>query len=281
MFYKSTKIVVIGSNVRRKAGPRVGSLGFIVSSDNGQRINQLPGCIVFSASIIFTKYGFEKKHRFEHDRHLLIVPEPAFGANVRKAFNKTIQVINKSKLNSCLMACPIEETTESPEEFAARIFSKLNSRQFLEIVNTLAEREFGQKKLKDFYWNMDRIRASMPDHVYEFTRHWARLKKINDVHRLILQFYYKKDKLAIELCQFINMCEFLSTKVDESRGGGFNRRYFSQDRSSFIANMYKIHSYTYMLKNTYERERIKLQPYITGLTTEIDHRGSLILNKHN
>ena len=96
MFYTSTKIVVIGSNVRRKAGPRVGSEGFIVSINPGVQFQvqytndiSLRLCL---ATVLFTKYGFQKSERAELKEIALILPD---ARNSRSSTNKIIKETKK------------------------------------------------------------------------------------------------------------------------------------------------------------------------------------------
>ena len=53
MLYIGTKIVVIGSNVKRKAGPRIGSIGFIVDIMTNKRMTLLGNNLVCDAYILF------------------------------------------------------------------------------------------------------------------------------------------------------------------------------------------------------------------------------------
>jgi len=80
MFYIGTKIVVIGSNVKRKAGPRTGSTGFIIYTKLNNNVvhSDLKNkyeFVFYEATILFTHYGFQKCDRFEIKKVLLVTPK--------------------------------------------------------------------------------------------------------------------------------------------------------------------------------------------------------------
>jgi len=75
MLELGTKIIVIGSGVTRKAGPRIGSIGYILNIENfGEDLAEHNEYIKFFASVLFTRYGFQKKERQEIKRVCLFVP---------------------------------------------------------------------------------------------------------------------------------------------------------------------------------------------------------------
>jgi len=69
MFDTGDKVIVVGSTVKKnRIGPKKGSIGYVLNkhpvcsmySDDHQGMKQ-----VFKVSVLFVRYGFEKKHRFE------------------------------------------------------------------------------------------------------------------------------------------------------------------------------------------------------------------------
>lgn len=90
MFYVGTKIVVIGSNIKRKAGPRIGSIGFVILNNNMMHFIENGNFIICEASVLFTRYGFQRQNRFEIKRVFFIIP------NIKKI---SIQKISKKILH--------------------------------------------------------------------------------------------------------------------------------------------------------------------------------------
>ena len=69
MFDNGDKVVVVGSTVKKsKTGPKKGSMGYVLScnlmhsiySKSLHAVKQ-----IYRVKVLFVRYGFEKKHRFE------------------------------------------------------------------------------------------------------------------------------------------------------------------------------------------------------------------------
>lgn len=90
MFYVGTKIVVIGSNIKRKAGPRIGSVGFVILNNSMTHFIENDNFIICEASVLFTRYGFQKQHRFEVKKVFFIIPNSKKNL-VQKISNKILQ----------------------------------------------------------------------------------------------------------------------------------------------------------------------------------------------
>lgn len=109
MFYIGTKIVVIGSNIKRKAGPRIGSTGFIIGIAPSKGVidtinNNKIEFNVCGATILFTKYGFQKCNRLEIKKVYLIVPNIVkMGIDVQNSIQtikKTLKFNNNTDINN-------------------------------------------------------------------------------------------------------------------------------------------------------------------------------------
>ncbi|MBV5347480.1 hypothetical protein JZU46_04605 [bacterium] len=131
MFYKSTKIVVIGSNVTRKAGPRIGSLGYIrnISLDSTTKIDN-GVLLIFKATIYFYRYGYEKRERLEKQDVNMIVPivKEDGSKNILRKAMAFIETKKAEKKKTYLLLSPVIEHTavfESAHSFCAKVCSML------------------------------------------------------------------------------------------------------------------------------------------------------------
>jgi hypothetical protein len=109
MFYCGTKVIVLSSNTTTKASPRVGSIGYIANCNRLVTTNAGINLITVKASIVFIRYGYEKKLRIEHKNVTLCTPSIAsFLLENNKLINKTIKKVKNIKsIDNLLLVAPI------------------------------------------------------------------------------------------------------------------------------------------------------------------------------
>ncbi len=112
MFYIGSEVIVIGSNIKRKSGPRKGSIGNVSQIQNPVRISDTQS--VIPSIISFSRYGHENKSRLEIKTVYInsfsnIKNTHGSDINFEKCINKFIQQTSKIKLNpsSVVVLAPI------------------------------------------------------------------------------------------------------------------------------------------------------------------------------
>lgn len=99
MFNVGSKITVIGSPYKSKSSPRIGSVGYILNIKPPILVyihNLL--CYESKASIIFTRYGYQNKSRFELKNVYIIVPKNfSEESNINKTLNSVINLVKNKK----------------------------------------------------------------------------------------------------------------------------------------------------------------------------------------
>ena len=98
MFKIGTEILVTASSCRNKSGPKIGSKGFIVSIDRHiiDNIDRNTKLLRIYATVLFYKYGNQKKHRLEQKRVYLLVPIPRNTKDVRPVVTRFKNLINNN-----------------------------------------------------------------------------------------------------------------------------------------------------------------------------------------
>jgi hypothetical protein len=99
MFDIGTKVVTLTSSVRKSAGPRRGSLGYVIASANDGAYVSEEGMSFNINEVIFTRYGFEKnKDRREKRVFFNVFPViEGVKADVPTMLKQTIRNLHKEK----------------------------------------------------------------------------------------------------------------------------------------------------------------------------------------
>jgi len=111
MFYTGSEIIIISSNIKRKSGPKVGSMGIVIDRQHFLNYNQ--DMCIQPIKVLFTRYGFEKKKRFETKRIYINTPRiPSninfSGFNYKKLINKLSTCAYKHDFKEpCVVASPL------------------------------------------------------------------------------------------------------------------------------------------------------------------------------
>ena len=113
MFNTGAEVVIIGSNVKRKSGPRVGSMGHIcsslpsvvniVSTDIGQNTHAYK----VSCNILFHRFGYQKSKRLELQTVHILLPRIEQRKNAELSLNKFTNYINNSARNKYNSSYPM------------------------------------------------------------------------------------------------------------------------------------------------------------------------------
>lgn len=148
MLYIGTKIVVIGSNVKRKAGPRTGSIGYVLYITDMPIIDKHANVVMFDAQILFSCFGFQKRERYEVQRVRIVMPRMhAVEADVTKTYAATTKYLKQQEENKHLqhiMVCPLNWTERS--ELPYKMFSLLQNNN----IRSKLERIYYKHASKDF-----------------------------------------------------------------------------------------------------------------------------------
>jgi hypothetical protein len=102
MFDVGSEIVVLGSNVKTKSGPRVGSIGHVCWTNNNAtetKINNEVPAYIGNASIIFNRYGYQEGRRAEVKSVCVVLPKYSYSADIERHISKFINIINNIPRN--------------------------------------------------------------------------------------------------------------------------------------------------------------------------------------
>jgi len=98
MFEQRERLIVLSSSVSSKdTGPRKGSIGYFISTSDIYRNNKHDVC-VSEADIIFSRYGYEKKHRAERKKVIILFPSTKYGDIVLSTRGRElVEKVNSAK----------------------------------------------------------------------------------------------------------------------------------------------------------------------------------------
>ncbi len=282
MFHKNTKIVVIGSSVKRKAGPRVGSMGYVLHINNAQKTRLFPEIIVCSAAILFTRFGFEKKKRFEKVPVIIAGPDMQIYDNPKKAINKVIRNIQNINTSQIIVASPVEEDARNYNEVCAKILCKVTSPSFITMMRNLHDDNPFREK-DPAQGNIIKMKEIMPDHVLRFILAFNKCRKLSQVREVVIKHYFLKPKKIKELFNIVNICEILEykyinqNKISSSLSWRLNS---GMGNTTIIGNLFNVRAFdSITLKSIKKGENERRTKYL-NLATEIRNKGSFIINKH-
>lgn len=98
MFYRTTRVIVLGSTFKGKTGPRRGSIGYVHGLNLGNTRSFFDNdmkAFVFLNQIAFTRYGFETGRRKETKFFINVMPYSFPEGDVRKyVYNRLEEVSN-------------------------------------------------------------------------------------------------------------------------------------------------------------------------------------------
>ena len=273
MFQKSMKIVVIGSNVKRKAGPRVGSQGYILNIDKAQRTAHIPEMTVCSAKALFTRFGFEKQTRFEKVAVIIVAPDIQSGNNPRKAVNKAIRNIQKTPLTHAILAAPAVENILDPQEVCAKIMCKVCSQPFIRISHNICS-PFASPDLGD----LTKLNEVLPQHVKKFMLEMTQCSKMSQLRDVIEARYFLKPREIGELFNIVNICEILDHKARTRIK--YKPTYYGVNRVKIMGALFNIHEFNALTTRPNKAQQATLREEYSKLVLEVQNKGSLIINKH-
>jgi len=274
------KIVVIGSNVKRRAGPRVGSEGYIVQIDKPKRIGGLPETILCRATVLFTKYGFEKKTRLERVLVYIVAPDLKMGTNPRKAVNKTIRNLQKTTLHHLLVVAPARENIEDINECCAKIMTKVSSTAVINAAYQLHVNPFGPGA---DYGDLNKLRAVMPKHVQDLLYEYHTGTKLPQLKISITAKYFMQNKNILELYQFANVCEVLEHKHNVDGGKKQHNPWrfkYGVNSAIIVGSLFDLYKFNSNTKRGNKDHQQDLRKTYKALATIMINKGSILIKKH-
>lgn len=279
MFYIGTKIVVVGSNVKRKAGPRLGSIGFIISITSNQNFLHFiedNTFIVCEAHVLFTKYGFQKQERFEIKKVYFIVP------NIRKAstYKITTKLVQKdiSNIKKYLTINNLNKTPillVSPADnldntcIIGKVFSCLLHTKIREKINCIT---YGLSS-KNFP-NTERFQKTLSKETKDFLTAFLNCSNINNISYLI----NKTDKLILNEVLYL-IVKLDSLDIIAERTSGMFKKNINTEVQIFDS-LFK--PFDFNTKILYWRRHVPLSiiGYCAELRNFLCNEGNKILQKH-
>lgn len=236
MFCKSTEIVVTGSNVKRKAGPRVGSLGFIsyISKDPSEVAQyKNSNFFIYVAIIHFYKYGYEKNTRFEKKQVNILVP--FIEKDIDTFYTDKIKQFLKEKSKKIYLTvspAQVDASFKDPNRLYTKIISKLF---FQENQNyyTLLDCIITNKNDKNInFFDSTKIQYKLNEKNTYFLIRYLNINRFEERHK---QAFYIKLLKELELTNddlsnlfiFLNMVDLLLKEgYNKKYGGAFKKDYF-------------------------------------------------------
>jgi hypothetical protein len=155
MFYKGTKVIIIGSAVTRRAGPRVGSIGYILSVSDSLGHNEKGDIFYCTAKVLFTRYGYQDRERLEIKKVILVAPEVFHEQNTKDNIIQKLKRYVRTEKRNHIVAVPVNTCSE--EDKAIVLFSKLmcDSHLIANLYNVYAS------KLDKSFYRPERLRKSL------------------------------------------------------------------------------------------------------------------------
>ncbi len=192
MLYIGTKIVVIGSNVKRKAGPRIGSIGFIVDIMTNKRMTLLGNNLVCDAYILFIQYGFQKQQRYELKRVMVAIPRlENWPCDIDKVLTKTVKSVktDASIRLPLLMICPVTQFND--KDLQHKVHSHLLNGTMRYKLQNVAYVQNSKR-----FPNTERLHATLPEGAKTFLR--VSTVGINpNALNILLSKVFEKDKYVL------------------------------------------------------------------------------------
>lgn len=284
MFYIGTKIVVIGSNVKRKAGPRVGSIGFVayLKIDNNF-INFIEdgNFIICEALVLFTRYGFQKQTRFETKKVFLIIPSIR-KINAKKTTTKILQkdvnavkkYLDMDKLGK-LHLCKLPILLVSPANnldktcIKGKVFSCLLNNKIRDKISCIIH-GFSSKNLP----NTERFQSILSKKTKNFLSSFINCKNFNSICYLI----NKTDDNTLDTVLHL-IVKLDALNIIAERASGNTKKVLNTEVQIFDA-LFK--PFDFRTKIPYWRRYVPLSiiNYCADLRDFLCNEGNKILQKH-
>lgn len=276
MFYVGTKIVVIGSNVKRKAGPRIGSTGFIILNNDMLHYIESGSFIICKASVLFTRYGFQKQHRFEVKKVFFIIPnikkiliQKISNKILQKDINSIKKYLSIANLNRkpILLVSPANNLEESC--IKGKVFSCLLNNSIREKINCIVY-GFSSKSFP----NTERLQASLSKSAKIFLATFLNSNNINKNAALISS---TSNDVLKEVLNLIIKLDALNVVAE--RTSGMLKKNMNTDTQMFNS-LFK--PFEFRTKTLYWRRHVPLSiiNYCLELRDFICNEGNKILQKH-
>lgn len=278
MFYIGTKIVVIGSNVKRRAGPRPGSIGFIISMMYNQNLLKYideGNFIVCNAIVLFTKYGFQKQERFEVKNVYFIIPNIR-KINTQKITTRTLQKdINSIKrylttndlVKTTLLVSPADNQDNTC--IIGKVFSCLSNNKIRVKIDCILKGVSSEN-----FPNTERFQGTLSKEAKNFLASFLNCSNINSINYLI----NKTDKVVL------NEILYLVVKLDSldiifERTSGIPKKIMDTEVQMFDS-LFK--PFDFKTKTIIWRKYVPLSiiEYCEKLRNFLCNEGNKILQKH-
>ena len=271
MLYIGTKIVVIGSNVKRKAGPRVGSVGFITNIMPNNKMANFGNILVCEAYVLFIRYGFQEQQRYELKRVMAAIPRMDKSSwkmtEVMREIRKTVKMDTTLRL-PLLMLSPSMEVTEKDLQYKVHSYLCSNMRYKLQNIAYL-------NNTKTFP-NTERLRATLSNEATTLLRVSTTNIKPNQLNLLLSNIFEKNTHVLKEILELVLKLDALHSIVAQQ-----DKRFKDPNSSSAVCcNLFKPYEF-----NKYVTEYSKYAPpeliaFYTELSRSYVMEGIKVLNKH-
>lgn len=282
MFYAGTKIIVIGSNKKAKASPRVGSIGYVIdvrTVPNAYTIRNMTSTMLHTVilKVLFLRYGYERRLRNEIKHVYAIIPWGRSNSNPKKRLNRLIKRINnlpgKCAPIGVVIVAPVYKSTINRLDLYGILFSKLRSKENSILIGRLLhcqDKVKSKKKLipniygvNKFYRN-DKLLNNLSINIIGFLHHVIEQKNDNKVKEKMLSFLHNGD--INEVIEIIKLCNILTLlKIKTTRNNIFGNNLYSR------------------LFKEYENKisMLKLPKYYSNLKKELIKEGQKVLSLNN
>lgn len=291
MFYTSTQIIVTGSNVVRKSGPRIGSLGYITEPE--MQLPELFNDVLFfiaQADVYFFRYGYELKHRFERKKVNIILPVPTnetSSINYTLLKNRTRTYLKIKKLDKNLIyltVSPVNDTNifDSKNKFCAKITSLLSNPVYKPFMKSVTR---GVNDKKYLINNVNNLINLINSRVLYFFYKYMSISdskvlthKQNLLNKLILYCLYNdKDNLK-ELILFLNTIKLLDSKFEPFQNMTAPKAIdYLRSYTYIMGYLFKSYELSKMIK-VYGRLNTRVLENVHQLKTCILQEGNKVLN---
>jgi len=255
MFYIGSEIIIISSNIKRKSGPRVGSIGTVIGVK--KILNYKKDLHIQPLKVLFTRYGYEKNKRFEIKRIYVNTPDMFLNINnlnfnYKKFINKlSRQAIKNDFREPCVVASPINVFNNDVIKYLF-VYLKNNSvRNELNIIAYARHKEYKN------------IIKNTPPLVREIIR---RLLRDLDNKALMLRLHDLPESAILDLLKLIHLLTALYTRnenlnskfMDHISSNSICKNLFMEVEYNNLKNNFKgLYNASFKFADTFKKVVIK------------------------
>ena len=225
MFNTGTEVVILGSNVKRKSGPRIGSVGHIctnlpdVTGIACNNIGQNTYAYMRQCTILFHRFGYQKSKKLELQTVNILLPKIELHKKAELSLNKFINYTNnitrnRNKFRNAMVFAVSVNTSYDPNDknrCIGTVVGAISNQEVRSVLTGFIGEDYKYAKVE--YKHLENlITPNVIDLCVDIT-------KTNNIKYTISVLSSQTDETLKQLLMLIRLIESLLKRKDKHKSG--------------------------------------------------------------